>query len=96
MVLNQILLVSGVITTIGVRSSLQFFLKRSNFKVPSLFHKTSVYVLSLSLCFQGTVFFVIVGWPVIGMGAEAYGFILLFSGFWPTIVGAINVGLNLE
>ncbi|KAJ9549698.1 hypothetical protein OSB04_022241 [Centaurea solstitialis] len=30
-------------------------------------------------------FFVIIGWPVIGMAAEAYGFIILFSGFWPTL-----------
>ncbi|KAJ0910373.1 hypothetical protein HanRHA438_Chr06g0251601 [Helianthus annuus] len=32
-VLTQILFVSGVMTTIGVQSSLQFFTKRGNFKV---------------------------------------------------------------
>ncbi|KAH9549934.1 hypothetical protein CY35_10G046000 [Sphagnum magellanicum] len=26
------------------------------------------------------------GWAVVGMIIEAYGFILLFSGFWPTVV----------
>lgn len=33
MVLNQILFVSGVMLTIGLQSSLQFFMKRSNYKV---------------------------------------------------------------
>ncbi|KAG4195968.1 hypothetical protein ERO13_A06G141233v2 [Gossypium hirsutum] len=40
---------------------------------------------------QGTIsfgvgfFFVVIGWPIIGMVLEAYGFIVLFSGFWPTL-----------
>ncbi|TYH57707.1 hypothetical protein ES332_D08G108600v1 [Gossypium tomentosum] len=40
---------------------------------------------------QGTIsfgvgfFFVVIGWPIIGMVLEAYGFIMLFSGFWPTL-----------
>ncbi|KVH95257.1 hypothetical protein Ccrd_002699 [Cynara cardunculus var. scolymus] len=48
-------------------------------------------VLLLALLEIGTIsfgigfFFVIIGWPVIGMAAEAYGFIILFSGFWPTL-----------
>jgi hypothetical protein len=41
---------------------------------------------------QGSILFgagfclVIFGWAVVGMIIEAYGFILLFSGFWPTVV----------
>ncbi|MFS7942222.1 putative vesicle transport protein, Got1/SFT2 [Helianthus anomalus] len=70
-VLTQILFVSGVITTIGVQSSLQFFTKRGNFKG----------TVSFGIGF----FLVIIGWPVIGMAAEAYGFIILCSGFWSTI-----------
>ncbi|KAG6401280.1 hypothetical protein SASPL_138131 [Salvia splendens] len=30
-------------------------------------------------------FLVIIGWPILGMIVEAYGFIVLFSGFWPTL-----------
>ncbi|KAL4282395.1 hypothetical protein GQ457_03G029490 [Hibiscus cannabinus] len=30
-------------------------------------------------------FFVVIGWPIIGMVLEAYGFVVLFSGFWPTL-----------
>ncbi|KAL0369928.1 UNVERIFIED_CONTAM: Vesicle transport protein GOT1 [Sesamum angustifolium] len=30
-------------------------------------------------------FLVIIGWPIIGMIVEAYGFVVLFSGFWPTL-----------
>ncbi|KAK1379148.1 vesicle transport protein GOT1 [Heracleum sosnowskyi] len=51
--MGNILFVSGVMLTIGLQSSLQFFMKRSNYK--------------------GTISF------------ETYGFIILFSGFWPTL-----------
>ncbi|KVH91901.1 Vesicle transport protein, Got1/SFT2-like protein [Cynara cardunculus var. scolymus] len=57
--LSQILFISGVVMTIGVKSSLQFFMKRSNFKG----------TISFGIGF----FFVIIGWPVIGMALEAYG-----------------------
>ncbi|KAK6246621.1 hypothetical protein SCA6_009711 [Theobroma cacao] len=30
-------------------------------------------------------FFVVIGWPIFGMILEAYGFVVLFSGFWPTL-----------
>ncbi|XP_024996550.1 vesicle transport protein GOT1-like [Cynara cardunculus var. scolymus] len=69
--IGNILFISGVVMTIGVKSSLQFFMKRSNFKG----------TISFGIGF----FFVIIGWPVIGMALEAYGFIILFSGFWPTL-----------
>ncbi|PWZ46541.1 Vesicle transport protein GOT1 [Zea mays] len=41
---------------------------------------------------QGTIsfgagfFLVLIGWPFLGMLLEAYGFVVLFSGFWPTLV----------
>ncbi|PWA57710.1 got1/Sft2-like vescicle transport protein family [Artemisia annua] len=69
--IGNILFVSGVVITIGVKPSLQFFLKTSNLKG----------TISFGIGF----FFVIIGWPVIGMAAEAYGFVILFSGFWPTL-----------
>ncbi|PWA96941.1 Got1-like vescicle transport protein [Artemisia annua] len=78
---SSILFISGVVMTIGVKPSLQFFLKTSNLKVFSA-HQSS---LSGTISFGIGFFFVIIGWPVIGMAAEAYGFIILFSGFWPTL-----------
>ncbi|KAK9067994.1 hypothetical protein SSX86_012105 [Deinandra increscens subsp. villosa] len=69
--IGNILFISGVIMTIGVKSSLLFFMKRSNFKG--------------TISFGVGFFFVISGWPVVGMAAEAYGFLILFSGFWPTL-----------
>ncbi|KAJ8755468.1 hypothetical protein K2173_019266 [Erythroxylum novogranatense] len=67
----QILFVSGVSLTIGPKSTMQFFMKRQNFKG--------------TLSFGAGFFFVVIGWPIIGMILEAYGFIVLFSGFWPTL-----------
>ncbi|KAA8522106.1 hypothetical protein F0562_012580 [Nyssa sinensis] len=99
--MGNILFFSGVTLTIGLKSSMQFFMKRNNFKV--------LFALSLSLSLssqfsplifttwcilvvvQGTIsfgagfFLVVIGWPILGMILEAYGFIVLFSGFWPTL-----------
>ncbi|KAI3896521.1 hypothetical protein MKW92_011090, partial [Papaver armeniacum] len=66
-----ILFLSGVMLTIGLKSTMQFFMKRQNYKG--------------TISFGVGFFFVLIGWPVIGMILEAYGFIVLFSGFWPTL-----------
>ncbi|XP_075097309.1 vesicle transport protein GOT1 isoform X1 [Nicotiana tabacum] len=60
-----------VALTIGLKSSLQFFMKRSNYKG--------------TISFGAGFFFVVIGWPILGMILEAYGFVVLFSGFWPTL-----------
>ncbi|XP_057250607.1 vesicle transport protein GOT1 [Beta vulgaris subsp. vulgaris] len=57
--------------TIGLKSTLGFFTKPQNFKG--------------TVSFGAGFFFVIIGWPIIGMILELYGFIVLFSGFWPTL-----------
>nr|GLL31754.1 vesicle transport protein GOT1-like [Ipomoea trifida] len=67
----QILFFSGVALTIGLKSSMQFFTKRTNFKG--------------TMSFGAGFFLVVIGWPILGMILEAYGFIILFSGFWPTL-----------
>ncbi|KAI5433326.1 variant 2, Golgi Transport [Lathyrus oleraceus] len=68
---KKILFVSGVSLTIGLKSTMQFFMKRSNFKG----------TISFGIGFL----ILMVGWPILGMIIEAYGFIVLFSGFWPTV-----------
>ncbi|KAL0459880.1 UNVERIFIED_CONTAM: Vesicle transport protein GOT1 [Sesamum latifolium] len=62
--MGNILFLSGVTLTIGLKSSMQFFMKRSNFKG----------TVSFGLGF----ILVIIGWPIIGMIVEAYGFVVLF------------------
>ncbi|KVH89723.1 Vesicle transport protein, Got1/SFT2-like protein [Cynara cardunculus var. scolymus] len=88
-VLNQILFISGVIMTIGIKSSLQFFMKRNNLKVfgASVLSTFTFVILFMygTISFGVGFFFVIIGWPIIGMASESYGFIVLFSGFWPTL-----------
>ncbi|XP_076932491.1 vesicle transport protein GOT1-like isoform X2 [Bidens hawaiensis] len=69
--IGNILFVSGVLMTIGIKSSLKFFMKQTNLKG----------TISFGIGF----FFVISGWPVTGMAIEAYGFLILFNGFWPTL-----------
>ncbi|KAB1670317.1 hypothetical protein ES319_1Z180000v1 [Gossypium barbadense] len=69
--MGNILFISGVALTIGLKSTMQFFMKRQNFKG--------------TISFGVGFFFVVIGWPIIGMVLEAYGFIVLFSGFWPTL-----------
>ncbi|KAJ6371879.1 hypothetical protein OIU77_002239 [Salix suchowensis] len=69
--MGNILFISGVSLTIGPKSTMEFFMKRQNFKG--------------TISFGAGFFFVVIGWPVIGMILEAYGFIVLFSGFWPTL-----------
>ncbi|KAI3968156.1 hypothetical protein MKX01_018459 [Papaver californicum] len=51
--------------------NVQFFMKRQNYKG----------TISFGIGF----FLVLIGWPLMGMILEAYGFIVLFSGFWPTL-----------
>ena len=96
-VLDQILFISGVSLTIGPKSTMQFFMKRQNFKVVNLSVSVCIREPCISCCIscslyttfsllvmQGTIsfgagfFFVVIGWPVIGMILEAYGFIVLF------------------
>ncbi|RVX14405.1 Vesicle transport protein GOT1 [Vitis vinifera] len=69
--MGNILFISGVTLTIGLKSTVQFFMKRQNYKG--------------TISFGVGFFFVIIGWPILGMMLEAYGFIVLFSGFWPTL-----------
>ncbi|CAA7061835.1 unnamed protein product [Microthlaspi erraticum] len=69
--MGNILFISGVSLTIGLKSTMQFFMKRQNYRG--------------TISFGVGFFFVIIGWPILGMMLETYGFFVLFSGFWPTL-----------
>lgn len=59
---------------IGVEKSTRFFVQPERLKG--------------SCCFFGGILVVLLGWPIIGMAIEIYGFITVFGGFFPM---AINV-----
>lgn len=69
--MGNILFLSGLALTIGLKSTLQFFMKPQNYKG--------------TIAFGAGFFFVVIGWPIVGMILESYGFLVLFSGFWPTL-----------
>eukprot|EP00227_Mantoniella_beaufortii_P005010 CAMPEP_0197605434 /NCGR_PEP_ID=MMETSP1326-20131121/43108_1 /TAXON_ID=1155430 /ORGANISM="Genus nov. species nov., Strain RCC2288" /LENGTH=138 /DNA_ID=CAMNT_0043173235 /DNA_START=66 /DNA_END=482 /DNA_ORIENTATION=+ len=70
--MGNILFLAGVTMTIGPKRTLKFFVKRRNLKG--------------SACFLGGLSLVFVGWPFIGMCVEGYGFLVLFSAFFPTVL----------
>ncbi|GJP30344.1 hypothetical protein CLOM_g756 [Closterium sp. NIES-68] len=70
--MGNILFLAGVTLTIGLQSTISFFTRRRN-------RKGSAFFLS------GLVL-VVIGWPMVGMAIQAYGFVLLFSGFLPTLL----------
>lgn len=70
--MGNILFIAGVTLTIGTKSTVSFFLKPRNYKG--------------SVSFVVGFIMVLIGWTIIGMILEAYGFIVLFSGFWPTVI----------
>lgn len=69
--MGNILFLSGLGLTIGLKSTMQFFTKPKNYKG--------------TISFGAGFFLVLIGWPFFGMLLEAYGFVVLFSGFWPTL-----------
>lgn len=60
----QILFVSGLSFVIGLERTFRFFFQRHKVKATSFF--------------LGGVFVVLIGWPIIGVVLEIYGFFLLF------------------
>lgn len=70
--IGNILSISGVSIIIGVERALRFFIQRERWRG--------------SAYFVGGVAIVLFGWPVIGMVVEVYGFVKLFSGFFPTVL----------
>ena len=65
---GNILFLSGLAFVIGLERTFRFFFQ---------YHK-----IKGSTAFFGGIFVVLFGYPLIGMIIEAYGFIVLFSGFF--------------
>ncbi|KAI3371159.1 hypothetical protein L3Q82_023787 [Scortum barcoo] len=74
--IGNILFVSGLSFVIGLERTFRFFFQRHKVKATSFF--------------LGGVFVVLIGWPIIGVVLEIYGFFLLFRGFFPVAIGFIR------
>mmetsp|Transcript_10645 Transcript_10645/g.48911 ORF Transcript_10645/g.48911 Transcript_10645/m.48911 type:complete len:138 (-) Transcript_10645:2209-2622(-) len=72
LIMGNILFLSGLTLTIGPRRTVKFFIKPQNHVGSS--------------CFLGGLTLVLIGWPVVGIFAECYGFLVLFRSFFPTVV----------
>ncbi|KAJ8938539.1 hypothetical protein NQ318_016910 [Aromia moschata] len=65
--LGNILFISGLTCVMGKERAYTFFFQRHKLKG------------TIAICLG--IFTVLVGWPMVGMLIETYGFILLFRGF---------------
>lgn len=74
--IGNILFISGLACVIGIQRTLRFFFQVQKIKATA--------------CFFGGIVIVLIGWPLIGMIFEFYGFILLFSGFFPVAVNFLR------
>merc|ERR1711988_1974937 len=73
---GNILFLSGLAFIIGLERTFRFFFQ---------YHK-----IKGSTAFFGGIFVVLFGYPLIGMIIEAYGFIVLFSGFFPVAINFLR------
>ncbi|XP_065162249.1 vesicle transport protein GOT1B isoform X2 [Atheta coriaria] len=74
--LGNILFICGLACVIGLERTFRFFFQR---------HKVKA-----SIAFLGGIFIVLFGYPLIGMLVETYGFVLLFSGFFPVAINFLR------
>ncbi|XP_004927344.1 vesicle transport protein GOT1B [Bombyx mandarina] len=75
--IGNILFISGLTCVIGIQRTFFFFFQR---------HK-----LKASVAFFSGITIVLLGWPMIGMIAEMYGFLLLFRGFLPSAINFLRM-----
>ncbi|XP_035604485.1 vesicle transport protein GOT1B-like isoform X1 [Oncorhynchus keta] len=74
--IGNILFVAGLSFVIGLERTFRFFFQKHKMKATSFF--------------LGGVLIVLIGWPIVGVVLEIYGFFLLFRGFFPAAVGFIR------
>ncbi|ODN04549.1 Vesicle transport protein GOT1A [Orchesella cincta] len=84
--IGNCLFLSGIAFIVGINRTWRFFFQREK--------------LRASLFFFGGIFIVLLGWPIVGMLVELYGFFLLFKGFFPFVIEFLRripgVGLILS
>jgi len=84
--IGNILFLSGLAFVIGLERTFRFFFQS---------HK-----IRGTASFFGGIVIVLFGWPLIGMCLEIYGFVVLFSGFFPVVINFLRrvpvIGLVLN
>ncbi|XP_070568412.1 vesicle transport protein GOT1B-like [Ptychodera flava] len=84
--IGNILFLSGLGFIIGLERTFRFFFQKHKLKGSSFFF--------------GGILIVLIGWPLVGMIIELYGFFLLFRGFFPVVVNFLRripvIGLLLN
>ncbi|XP_003220457.1 vesicle transport protein GOT1A [Anolis carolinensis] len=78
---GNILFLSGLAVTIGLRRTFDFFFQKPKLKGTSFF--------------LGGIIIVLLRWPVLGMLLEIYGFINLFRSFLPIAFGFLGALVNI-
>lgn len=73
---GNLLFISGLTFIIGIERTFWFFFQRHKIKASGAF-------------FTG-ILVVLLGWPLVGMIIETYGFILLFRGFIPATIAFLS------
>lgn len=68
--------ISGLALVIGLERTFRFFFQKDK--------------LRGSAFFLGGILVVLLGWPVIGMVIEIYGFVQLFKGFFPVVINFLR------
>jgi hypothetical protein len=74
--IGNILFISCLAFIIGIERTFWFFFQKHKWKA--------------SLAFFSGITVVLIGWPLIGMIVESYGFILLFRGFFPAALSFLT------
>uniref|UniRef100_U5EWB4 Putative vesicle-mediated transport n=1 Tax=Corethrella appendiculata TaxID=1370023 RepID=U5EWB4_9DIPT len=74
--IGNILFICGLACVIGLERTFRFFFQK---------HKVKA-----SIAFFGGISIVLFGYPLIGMIVETYGFVLLFSGFFPVAINFLR------
>lgn len=74
--IGNILFIAGLAFVIGLERTYRFFFQKHKLKATGFF--------------IGGILIVLIGWPVIGIVVEMYGFFLLFSGFFPVAINFLR------
>ncbi|CAJ0587214.1 unnamed protein product, partial [Mesorhabditis spiculigera] len=74
--IGNLLFIAGIVFIIGFQRTMVFFFEMRKLKGSALFF--------------GGILTVLIGWPLVGIVIECWGFILLFGGFLPGIVNLLR------